>query len=466
MPFPNVHAARQSDPAGDLLRRSHPAEFPEGVDAFMSGSTLSLIHFDAEKWTVEAAKKWLGEKGMLTEIEPATKADKLDGHQVRFDQADAPCRLSRRYDFAELAPPSKTKHGFLRAQGMLTRVGVFTYRRADGTTVREYRPPEEVFRADSLRSFALVPLTLGHPDNRENVTPENAQKFTVGAVGAPEQAGEHVRADMLITRKDAIAAVEGGRNKLSCGYDCFVIDRPGVYVGPDGKEERFDAVQTMIRGNHVAIVDTPRAGPSAQIRIDSADAYQYDGREPPQEERTVKIIIEGKEHDVPDAVAAELKKRTDDSTKVQELEGKIAAMEATKKTDAAESEKNSRVKERVKLINRCAPFLTTKADEIEALHDLSDVELMRKVIAKRTPDLKLDGKDDVFVRAAFEVVMSQKVDTSTELKRITEPGRTDGGDWRAEADKKREAASRHAANQWKPDALRAAEKARDERAGK
>ena len=57
----------------------------------------------------------------------------------------------------------------------------------------------------------------------------------------------------------------------------------------------YDFIQRNIRANHVAIVDRARAGDSARIRLDSADAVLVE-----EEGNTVKIKLDGAvEFDVP-----------------------------------------------------------------------------------------------------------------------------------------------------------------------
>jgi len=79
MPFPNEHAARQKDPGRyKSFRRMRPKGFPAGIDAIIGilGRGLSEIQslrFDKEKWSPEAARKWLKEHGFKTELEPAGK---------------------------------------------------------------------------------------------------------------------------------------------------------------------------------------------------------------------------------------------------------------------------------------------------------------------------------------------------------------------------------------------------------
>lgn len=194
-------------------------------------------------------------------------------NSVRFDSQDvAPGRTVRRWDFAELRAPETTPEGFVRGQGYLTRHGVFKYRRADGTETAEYRPEAQVFDAASLASFNLVPLTVTHPI--ENLTPDTVADHQVGSVGNTDRSGEYVKADILITHRDGITAFEKGKIALSCGYNCKVTPQTGVFTDSAGVQHRFDSVQSEIRGNHVAMVDTPRAGPNARMRLDSEDAEQ------------------------------------------------------------------------------------------------------------------------------------------------------------------------------------------------
>ena len=63
----------------------------------------------------------------------------------------------------------RTPQGFLRVNARLTKSGVFNYE-----NTREYRPDEEVFRADSLESLKGAPVTDLHPS--ESATWWESQK--------------------------------------------------------------------------------------------------------------------------------------------------------------------------------------------------------------------------------------------------------------------------------------------------
>jgi hypothetical protein len=174
--------------------------------------------------------------------------------------------MAFRLDFGSLRPAKRLGDGRLRVDGLLTRTGVFRYKNSDGTERREYRPAEEVFNKDSLASFEMVPVTDDHPP--VSVDANNARKFAVGSVGeSVRQDGDFVAAGLVVYDAGTVAKMNAGKVQLSCGYTVDLDDTPGVT--PDG--ELYDAKQTNIRGNHVAIVDIARAGEAARVRMDAAD---------------------------------------------------------------------------------------------------------------------------------------------------------------------------------------------------
>lgn len=164
-----------------------------------------------------------------------------------------------------LQKPTKLSNGWLRIDGRITRTGVFTYRLPDGKMRRELRLPEEVFKADAMQSFALVPVTDEHPPAFLDAT--NTKEYARGSVaGTLRQDGQFIAGEMLVTDADLIAKLEGGKaREISCGYTCDLEESPGELNG-----ERYDAIQRNIRGNHVAIVERGRAGPEARVRMDAA----------------------------------------------------------------------------------------------------------------------------------------------------------------------------------------------------
>ncbi len=157
-------------------------------------------------------------------------------------------------------------NGALVVQARAARAGnVQVYRgdevaRPDLAQVRIYRDPDEIFRPESLRSFGHKPVTLDHPP--EAVTPRTWRGVARGHVGDEVvRDGEFVRIPMLLADSAAIAAVQGGRREISVGYTCDLDWTPGT--APDGSP--YDARQTQVIVDHVAIVAQGRAGPDCRI---------------------------------------------------------------------------------------------------------------------------------------------------------------------------------------------------------
>jgi uncharacterized protein len=373
---------------------------------------------------------------------------------VRFDEAGCAedAQTVRRFDLAELRSPTRTKDGFLRAQGFISRSGVFIYRvrDADGGVreIRELRPESSVFSAESLESFNLVPLTLEHPT--QNLSAQDAHLHQVGSVGSLERSGNRVKADILINRQDAIDAVNSGVRQLSCGYDARVVARGGVFTDENGVSHRFDAVQEQIRGNHVAIVARGRAGADIAMRLDSGDGVgvALGSADAETEIRLVKIKIGSKEFEVPDEVGEHLSaleskdgearkdSEASDALKAEQaknalLQGeneglKVKLQEASSQTEA-NTETQARadeIRESVRVVRVAEPILGKTSDE---LISMGQDEVKRQVILKIAPKTDLERKDDAFVSGMFEALVSSYVDSTKSANLRPEPRKDDSG---------------------------------------
>lgn len=175
-----------------------------------------------------------------------------------------------RYDVDRLGKAERTPSGGVKVPAALSRVGIFPYRRADGSTRLEFRPPEEVFHEDSLASFGGAPVTVGHPP--QGVTPANWAQESKGHIveGTIRKDGTHVAAALTVQDGATIARVDSGELcELSLGYSVDYDPTPGEYQG-----QRYDGVQRNIRGNHVALLPkgAGRAGPDCALRLDSNSA--------------------------------------------------------------------------------------------------------------------------------------------------------------------------------------------------
>jgi hypothetical protein len=161
----------------------------------------------------------------------------------------------------------KMPSGFLRVRGNLTKTGVFNYD-FNGETVRELRPVEQVFRADSLDTLIGVPVTIDHPANFIGV--ENAAHLRVGTVIKTERADPYVEGTLQIEDAKAIAMVEAGvLVEVSLGYGCDPVEHCDAAVA--------DIEQTNIVYNHAALGPSGwgRLGSDVSLRLDSTGNMDF-----------------------------------------------------------------------------------------------------------------------------------------------------------------------------------------------
>lgn len=270
-----------------------------------------------------------------------------------------------------------TDEGFLVAPGTLARVGVQAYRArelgmdGDGDRlVRLHRPREEVFAADSLASFEAKPVTLGHPAGNR-VTAENWRDLAVGDVRDVAEAGEEMRARLIVRDRAAVKAIEGGKTALSNGYTFDLDPTPGVSVTGDS----YDGVMRNIRGNHVAIVDFARGGSACRI-ADGQGAIQMK-----------KIVVDG--------ITLELEETAAGVVERAQMKAKEAA-DAAEKLLSEEAEKTKQL-----VADHAAQVEAIKKEaqdpaQIEAL-----VVARARAIAdaaKLAPAVAIDGKTTAQVR--------------------------------------------------------------------
>lgn len=342
----------------------------------------------------------------------------------------------RRLDSGSLRKPQLQANGWLRVDGFVSRTGVFTYGMPDGTKRREWRPPEEVFKADSLATFDMVPVTDNHPP--EFLTAENTSKYSKGAVSAPRADGDKVAAVMLVTDAELVAKLQAGIDQVSCGYVCDLEDASGVT--PQG--ERYDAIQRNIRGNHVAIVPLGRAGPEVRVRMDAA-GLDDDAAPPPAPSATKgnqmsKIRIDGVDFDPSTEAFAQALQKRDERMASEAAALKAQVTAATEKADKAEARADAaaealekaqaEIKElpaKLRADMAARAELDAKARAVlgkdAKLDSLTPIDVRRLVLSKLAPEVKLDGKSEAYVEARFDAAIeaSEKAD----------------GQWEREADK-------------------------------
>lgn len=161
--------------------------------------------------------------------------------------------------------------GRVRVDALITRPGIFEYRDAKfpGGIRRELREKSEVFDPKSLASYEQMPATHDHPPVM--LDSNNSRRYMVGSTGErvdreTVDGEEYVRTSVMVADSDTIKDMDSGKLEVSCGYACVVENKSGVHP----VYGRYDAKQTQIRGNHLAVgIDRGRAGRTARVRMDS-----------------------------------------------------------------------------------------------------------------------------------------------------------------------------------------------------
>lgn len=291
---------------------------------------------------------------------------------------DAPTREVFRSDFGRLGSAKRTGAGAVRVDASFTQAGVYPYKYGE-RTVMEWRPPEEVFQEDSIRSMDGIPVTYLHP-KEGRVTPASSGRLAKGHVvdGASRQdAG--VSGTVQIDDQGLMDRVSrGDGQEISMGYTCTMVDRAGVT--PEGV--RYDSVQTQIRYNHAAIGPRGwgRQGADSALKLDSAGESVLPLPEHGlmiDTKTIIKIHLDGKTFE--EGSAAHLDHLTGKADQAE-----AARSEAQKKADQLEGKCDELTKELEAL--KAGPHLDELVRARSGLLDQA-----RKVGGE---DLKTDGLDD------------------------------------------------------------------------
>lgn len=293
------------------------------------------------------------------------------------------------HDTATAAARAVTPEGFLRVRARIGRSGIHLYRAAElgapagfapVDTVRVYRGPDEVFGSESMASFAAKPVTDGHPPAM--VDASNWKRYAVGQSG-PEvtRDGDHLATDLLITDGEAVKRVEVGA-QLSNGYLADFDFTPGTT--PDG--EPYDATQSNIRGNHIALVDAGRCGDSCRI----GDA---DGTVCGCGSALTSVTVDGVTIEVTTGSVEAIERLR---RKVEAQEGTIAAL-TTKVPDSLALD--ALVADRAQVIERARAALGAGFEPRGLTTDG-----IRRAVVSRVLGADLGARGEVYVSAAFDAL--------------------------------------------------------------
>lgn len=252
-------------------------------------------------------------------------------------------------DSLTLDAPKRTADGYMAVRAKAARTGTYAYLGSeidpdnahglrDAGIVNVLRDDSAVFDAKAARSFIGKPVTNNHPSVAVNAG--NWRDHARGVVMGAMREGDYLAFDLLLTDAGTIDAVSKGKRELSNGYAAEL--QFGDFTGPGGV--KCVAKQASISGNHVAIVDHGRAGPSCAITdsvaICDANTALLADLTPPVEKQMKKIVLDGLQVDLSDAdaVAAAISKLQSQISDGATAKVAVDAQVATLTTDKASLE--------------------------------------------------------------------------------------------------------------------------------
>ncbi len=242
-----------------------------------------------------------------------------------------------------------------------------------------YRPADEVFDPASMDSFNHLPITIEHPD--EFVTPGNRAKYAVGQVTNIRRDVDFLIGDLHITDARGIAALSTHK-QISNGYTNKLDFVSGAFNG-----QSYDAVQRLIRGNHIALVQLARCGASCRVSDESQPTNQKEKVMSTTDSGLTKVMVDGAPVQVNDAAAIvidrlqkERDKATADNAKAQD------SATAAAKTIADLTAENATLKG-AQLTDAMLADIVTAIDQSKAIHKDAEIkgtpaDMRRSALAK------------------------------------------------------------------------------------
>lgn len=315
----------------------------------------------------------------------------------------------------------KTADGYLVADAAVARTGIQEYLgkevgKPDMPIVRVYRPADQVFSKDAMKTYAHRPMTNDHPSVAVNS--DNWKDYAVGQTGGDVMRdGEYVRVPLVLMDQKAISDWEDGKVELSMGYSADIVFQAGV---TDSGEE-YDAIQTNLHMNHLALVNKARGGDRLRIGDKGAPGIIHPAH-PNVEgghmaDNLRKVLVDGLQVETTDAGAQAIDKLTkqvgDAKAETVALADSHKAAIAAKDTEIgvltaklADAEKkvlsdadiDARVASRSELVAKAKTIVD--ADYTGK----SDADIRKAVVAAKLGDSTVEGKSAEFIAGCFAML--------------------------------------------------------------
>lgn len=309
--------------------------------------------------------------------------------------------------------------GFLTAPVTLARTGVQYYMGYElGLTDRAmdkigvFRSPEQVFHADAVSSFENMVVTNDHPSVLVNI--DNVKDLQTGQVSSITKLDNTIVGVVTITDKSLIKKIQSGKKEVSVGYLNDLKESAGEYQG-----DKYEFIQTNIKGNHLAIVDAGRCGPACKLTIDDLGGKHMiitiDGKKITVEDESLAQAI------LNDQAAYEtnlkLKDADIEKAKKEKDEEEAEKLKAMKEKDKAEAAKDALINDsltadQTDLLVQDRAILIADArlilgDKYPKDCKSCDTEIKAAVITHVMEDVDLSGKSKDYIAAMYDMAVKK-----------------------------------------------------------
>lgn len=301
---------------------------------------------------------------------------------------------------------TKTPEGFLICHNVpIARTGWYEYLAEEigvqgNGIVKVYRNPQEVFSKKAIASFEGKIVTDNHPP--ELLTPENADFYTKGAVqnvrqGVTEQ--DLLLADLIVYNQRLIDEIEKeGKREVSCGYEYNLVSNgDGTYS------------QTNIVGNHVAVVESGRAGD--RVAIMDSKITEVEGERKrmskvkiPKKQRgpvTNLFAAMGLKHFAIDAEPEEIAEAVDALADERE-EGESTEEKLEKKESANDEEGNSEIADLKQQVAKLTEMCTQMCNQMMQPKEKAPEDAIDEMISELSKGEKSTGDEEESVTVPVE----------------------------------------------------------------
>ena len=319
--------------------------------------------------------------------------------------------------------------GFLTAPVSLARTGIQYYMGYElgledrlMERIGVLRPESEVFHPDSISSYVNLVVTNDHPDSL--VTIDNVKNLKKGTVSHVSKDGGVLSGMVTITDQGQIDRIKKGKVEVSVGYSNTLKEEKGTHDG-----EAYEFVQTEIRANHLAIVDSGRCGSDCKLTLDHAedkvmvitiDGIEYDAENKQLAQAITKMQASFDAEKV--ALEKRLEKAKEEKDEEEKEKEKVKAMaDSLKGAQLSDEDINKLVSERAGLLTDATAIL---GDKMPSCTDCP-VEIKTAVIDHVLPGMELDGKSNEYVNAAYDMAIEKFKKAKGSLKNLGDDFKAD-----------------------------------------